>query len=482
MKRLLINMFAFLSFATAASAADNGGNPGGVDIRTVKVGTFSQNDAALKGKQYALGAERVLYTRYDAKSNSLLLRTNKCFARYPLGKDALLWRYDVNKDYPAHFIENGILTFGEEEIVYLDQNSGELLWERPMSDGVRFYEYFMEDESSLFAVTTTLRQIDMRTGKGWEFEVDKKQRIKNASKQNVVGAGMKSLFGPAVPMMEPCLISVEPDGSEYSSQYVSDGDFIYYAKPNGVIKMDKKTGKKVWENSLSFNTNGEGAVFAKDDTTVFFMNKGAHSSWGTVEPYFRSIYKETGKPVADTSDIPYGDEAKGYEFTTFWEADSMVYALGGGRISLISKDSLTIKEDILIKGSGNVRLDVFLDAKDLYYGENAAFTSVYDTACIYVCTGGELLAVRKEHLTVRNRYDIDNVWKKILETDLFALYTNKGSSVFVNVKTGDYIVETKTITEACVRNNYLCAVVDGVYTEIKLDDIVKPEVPKKKKK
>lgn len=482
MKRLLINMLAFLSLVPSLSAAEGENAADGVDIRTVKVGTFSQDDAALKGKQYVWGTERVLFTRYDEKSNTLLLRTDKGFARYPLGKEALLWRYGVHRDYPAHFVGNGILTFGEEEIVYLDQNSGELLWSRPMSDGVRFYEYFMEDESSLFAVTTTLRQIDLNSGKGWELEVDKKQRIKNASKPNHVGVGMRSLFGPADQLMSESLVSVEPDGSEYRAQYVSDGEFIYYAKPNGVIKIEKKTGKKVWENSLSFNTNGEGAVFAKDDTTLFFMNKGAHSSWGTVEPYFRAIYKENGKPVADTSDVPYGDEVKGYEFSSFMEADSMVYALGGGRISLISKDSLAIKEDILVKGSGNVRMDVFLDAKDLYYGENAAFTAVYDSACVFVCTGGELLAVKKEHLTVLNRYDLGNIWKKIIETDKFALYTNNGSSVFVNVNTGDYIAETKTITEACVRNNCLCAVVDGVYTEIKLDDIVKPEVQKGKKR
>lgn len=482
MKRLVINMLALLSFASTISAAESDGAPDGVEIRTVRVGTFSQNDEALKGKQYVMGDERVYFTEFDDQSNTLLLRTDKCFARYSFEKNAFLWRFDLPKDYPAHFVGDGILTFGEEEIVYLDRNTGAQLWSRPILDGVRFYEYFMENPSTMFAVTTTLRQIDMQTGKGWEFEVDKKLRIKSASKPNYVGAGMRSLFGPADQMMAASLISVEMDGSEYSSQYVQEGDYIYYAKPNGVIKMEKQTGKKLWENSLSFNTNGEGAVFAKDDTTIFFMNKGAHSSWGTVEPYFRAIYKENGKPVADTLDVPYGDEVKGYEFNTFMEADSMVYALGGGRISLISKDSLAIKEDIFVKGSGNVRLDVLMDAKDLYYGENAAFSSVYDSTCVFVCTGGELLAVRKEHLTVLNRYDMGNVWKKLIETDKFALYTRNGSSVFVNVNTGDYIVETKTITEACLRNNCLCAVVDGVYTEIKLNDIVKPEVQKGKKR
>ncbi|MBO7427519.1 MAG: hypothetical protein J6U08_02270 [Paludibacteraceae bacterium] len=225
MRRLLTTLVA-CALASSLFAADNYGDVLWMSVKTARVGTFSQNDAPLKGKQYSLGSEKIVFSRYDAASGTLLMRTRNGLADYSFSKDSVLWSYDVKKGDPVHFFGDKIITFGSD-IVCLDRWRGNLLWSRPLRDGVRFSEYFMEGDASLLAVTTTLRHIGLSDGQGWEYEVDKKQRIKNASKQNTVVTGMESVFGTASNLMASFIQGQGEDGTDYMSQYVKEGDFIY---------------------------------------------------------------------------------------------------------------------------------------------------------------------------------------------------------------------------------------------------------------
>jgi outer membrane protein assembly factor BamB len=464
------------ALASSLSAADNYGDVLWMSVKTGKVGTFSQNDAPLKGKQYSLGSEKIVFSRYDAASGTLLMRTRNGLMDYSFSQDSILWSYDVKKGDPVHFFGDKIITFGSD-IVCLDRWKGNLLWSRPLRDGVRFSEYFMEGNASLLAVTTTLRHIDLSDGQGWEYEVDKKQRIKNASKQNTVVTGMESVFGAASNLMASFIKGQGEDGSDYMSQYVAEGDFIYYAAANFVYKIEKPTGKLVWKSQLSTNTNGDALLFAHDDTTLFYMNKGVHSSWGTVEPYFVVVDKEDGH-------IVHNGEARGMDFIATLEQGDRVYALTKDRFARIYKDSCWVEQDIIVKpaGGGKLNLSVFLDASSLYEGEFGAYKPIVDTACIYVLRDDELFAVNKNTFSTVNRYDMNNIWAKVFATEQFSIYTKKGSSVFVSNQTGDLIAETKNITEATLRGGNLCALIDGAYTEIKLSDIVKSTGKGKSKK
>ena len=475
MRRLLTTLVA-CALASSLFAADNYGDVLWMSVKTARVGTFSQNDAPLKGKQYSLGSEKIVFSRYDAASGTLLMRTRNGLADYSFSKDSVLWSYDVKKGDPVHFFGDKIITFGSD-IVCLDRWRGNLLWSRPLRDGVRFSEYFMEGDASLLAVTTTLRHIGLSDGQGWEYEVDKKQRIKNASKQNTVVTGMESVFGTASNLMASFIQGQGEDGTDYMSQYVKEGDFIYYAAANFVYKIEKANGKLVWKSQLSTNTNGDALLFAHDDTTLFYMNKGVHSSWGTVEPYFVVVAKEDGH-------IVHNGEARGMEFVATLEQGDRIYALTKDRFARIYKDSCWVEQDIIVKSAsgGKHNLNVFLDASALYEGEFGAFKPINDTACIFVLRDDELCAVNKTSFSTVNRYDMNNIWVKVLVADQFSLYTKNGSSVFVSNQTGDFIAETKSITEASIRNGFLYALIDGVYTEIKLSDIVKSDAGKSKSK
>ena len=72
MRRLLTTLTAF-AFACSLCLADNYGDVLWMSVKTGKVGTFSQNDAPLKGKQYSLGSEKIVFSRYDASSGTLLI-------------------------------------------------------------------------------------------------------------------------------------------------------------------------------------------------------------------------------------------------------------------------------------------------------------------------------------------------------------------------------------------------------------------------
>lgn len=475
MGRLLTTLMAF-TLASSLFAAENYSDVFWMRVKTARVGTFSQNDAALSGKQYALGAEKIIFSQYDAGSGSLLMRTRNNLLNYSFSQDSIVWNYDVKKGDPIHFFGNKIITFGDD-ILCLDRQKGNLLWKRPLKDGVSFGEYFMDGNAALLAVTTSLRHINLSDGQGWEFEVDKKQRIKNASKQNTVVTGMESVFGSASHLFSSYIKGQGMDGSDYMSKYVVDGNAIFYASSNYVIKVDKTSGNVLWKAELSTNTNGDALLFAKDDSTLFYMNKGAHSSWGTVEPYFVVVAKEDGH-------IVHNGEARGMEFVATLEQGDRIYALTKDRFARIYKDSCWVEQDIIVKptGGGKYNLSVFLDASSLYEGEFGAFKPIDDTACIFVLRDDELCAVNKTSFSTVNRYDMNNVWVKMLATDQFSLYTKNGSSVFVSNQTGDFIAETKSITEASIRNGYLYALIDGVYTEIKLSDIVKSDAGKSKSK
>ena len=67
--------------------------------------------------------------------------------------------------------------------------------------------------------------------------MDKKQRIKNASKQNTVVTGMESVFGVTSNLMASFIKGQGEDGTDYMSQYVAEGDFLYYAAANFVYKI-----------------------------------------------------------------------------------------------------------------------------------------------------------------------------------------------------------------------------------------------------
>ena len=223
--------------------------------------------------------------------------------------------------------------------------------------------------------------------------------------------------------------------------------------------------------------NGDALLFANDDSTLFYMNKGAHSSWGTVEPYFVVVDKEDGH-------IVHNGEARSMDFIATLEQGDRIYALTKDRFARIYKDSCWVEQDIIVKpaGGGKLNLSVFLDASSLYEGEFGAYKPIVDTACIYVLRDDELFAVNKNTFSTVNRYDMNNIWAKVFSTEQFSIYTKNGSSVFVSNQTGDLIAETKNITEATLRGGNLCALIDGAYTEIKLSDIVKSTGKGKSKK
>ncbi len=475
MRRLLTTLVA-CALASSLFAADNYSDVFWMRVKTARVGTFSQNDAALSGKQYALGAEKIISSQYDAGSGSLLMRTRNNLLNYSFSKDTIVWNYGVKKGDPIHFFGNKIITFGDD-ILCLDRLKGNLLWKRPLKDGVSFGEYFMDGNAALLAVTTSLRHINLSDGQGWEFEVDKKQRIKNASKQNTVVNGMESVFGSASHLFSSFIVGQGVDGSDYMSKYVVDGNSIFYASSNYVIKVDKTSGNVLWKAEFSTNTNGDALLFANDDSTLFYMNKGAHSSWGTVEPYFVVVDKEDGH-------IVHNGEARGMDFIATLEQGDRIYALTKDRFARIYKDSCWVEQDIIVKpaGGGKLNLSVFLDASSLYEGEFGAYKPIVDTACIYVLRDDELFAVNKNTFSTVNRYDMNNIWAKVFSTEQFSIYTKNGSSVFVSNQTGDLIAETKNITEATLRGGNLCALIDGAYTEIKLSDIVKSSGKGKSKK
>ena len=81
MRRLLTTLMAF-TLASSLFAADNYGDVLWMSVKSARVGTFSQNDAPVKGKQYSLGSEKIVFSRYDAASGTLLMRTRNGLADY----------------------------------------------------------------------------------------------------------------------------------------------------------------------------------------------------------------------------------------------------------------------------------------------------------------------------------------------------------------------------------------------------------------
>ncbi len=245
----------------------------------------------------------------------------------------------------------------------VDFESGEKLWSRKINDDRDSFDALWPNDTTLMFVASGLHSIDVRTGKGWDYET----LTTSADLGAILGDDANGVYIGTATDTEYVPINLG-SATGFHSKVLYDGDYLFFASRDKIAKLNKNTGEVLWSAPLDKKKMSKSTIF-RQDSTLYLINKAyiyyGDSRFNTGEALFAAFDENTGKKrfeiVTDRKGISIRDYLVGEKDILFlYENRIAKYSLVDG--SLIAEKYYIFMDDD--------RLRYFTDEN--YYVENAS--------------------------------------------------------------------------------------------------------------
>lgn len=178
------------------------------------------------------------------------------------------------------------------QLLGIDLRRGETKWARRLKRDYAWSDVFHLSDSTLMVCAEGLYSVNIRNGNGWDYKAKTgRNDYKNTAIANGIGIGLGLLTGTFI-------ISYGSEKiGEISSNVLVDGDDIYYASKEQIVKLNKHSGEMEWRQPLLSNHASKSYLFSNDNS-VFMVNTGVAYKGGRWvdegKAYIASFDKYTG--------------------------------------------------------------------------------------------------------------------------------------------------------------------------------------------
>lgn len=188
----------------------------------------------------------------------------------------------------------------------IDLKNGNVAWKRDLNREYGWNNVFYANDSTLIVVAAGLHAINIRTGKGWDYNtITGKKDYTGMAVSNALGVGLGLLTGTFVMSTGHDLVR------DLVSNTITDSSNIYFASSEQLVKIDKHSGTTVWNYPFSNDLVSKSSIFM-NDSVVFMINKGmAFMGYKQIDfgkPFFAAFDRQSGKQkflsLIDVKDDP----------------------------------------------------------------------------------------------------------------------------------------------------------------------------------
>ena len=387
-------------------------------------------------------------TRVDLSSgNSLWNSKVAIFATIPNLNISLGYRYSG---------------FSQSLVNYLsciELSTGTILWKRPVDRNYGWNSIKNLNDTSIIIKSFGLHQINLKTGKGWDYVA--RTGLQNYSKTfgaNVGGVALGIFTGTFV-------ISGGRDLVSNLVSNIAEDSLNFYFASKEYLACLSHDGKINWKAKLPKETSHSNIMV--DSTTVYLVNDGEADYNGKKynygKPYIAAFDKLTGhqhyQSIFDLDENPLLEFVRGKDSVDlFFKDRSIRYALKNGAAKTINYDKNQVGEfKYTVASFSN------------YIKTDSTFQSLHslDPRAMYLMSTNKNVIKLNDNLSFDRLIGIDDLYSLRAETQKYKfLYHNK-KLIVVN-QLNKSIAELELGKKNVIFENKLYAIDDNSITEIEL--------------
>jgi hypothetical protein len=355
---------------------------------------------------------------------------------------------------------NGMLTSAEQTLVGYDLQTAQALWKRKLTREYTWNNSFHIDDSTLMVVSSGLHTVNLRTGKGWDY--DSITGSKDYTKTGIInglGIGLGILTGTFV------IATGHDVVSDMVSNVVSDSTSYYLASQDKLARLDH-SGKEIWVVPLP-KEMASGSILFKKDSTLILINKGAASFGRRTVP--------VGKVFLASYSLPNG---KSNFFTTIEQSKTQLtdISVNADTIILLTKTDIlkaSLKDGTILATKENLvsekeEIHTILSKRKLYTALNdSIYRNIAQTGStlmpVYTSLGKVLLI--DAQLNIKQEKTYNDFYIAYLQKNGLTFISNKDKTIVLN-KDGIAVAELKVSRSAWLQGDTLYETHDNTLNEI----------------
>lgn len=387
-------------------------------LATIQLRALSKNGKWLKNTgnvvQYDLNDRRVLWSKkMDYRTGGLShfngtmvdTRRNRSYCLDPrTGSELWELKNDISHVDTADHIGIGYrlkASVGRpNDLEGVDLRNGNILWKRELGREYGWNDLFHTNDSTLIVVASGLHALDMRTGKGWDYDTETGTKDYSGTiAANAAGVALGVLTGMFVMSSGASVVH------GLVSNALVDSSAIYFASKEQLVKLDKSSGAVLWKVPFMKKVASRSSIYLAD-SVIFMVNMGMG--------YMGSRRLDFGKPFFASYDARTGKELF---FTMMDEKDGQIlgHDILDKEVILVFKNkikkySMETGAEVIEKEfpkDGHGELQYFL-GKNIYTTmESGEIVNLYraDTTKIFVYTDQNKMLSMDEQLNITSTID-----------------------------------------------------------------------------
>ena len=355
------------------------------------------------------------------------------------------------------------------ELEGIDLKNGNVLWKRDLNRDYGWNNVLYTNDSTMIVVAAGLHAIDMKTGKGWDYNtITGKKDYTGTVLANAAGVGLALLTGTLVTSSGHDVVR------DLVSNVLIDSSYLYFSSKEQLAKINKQTGDIVWTSPFPKDLPSKSSIFM-NDSLVFMINHGF--------AFMGNRQIDFGKPFIAAYDRDSGTQkylsvinGKDNPILDFQVLNDQIYLVLKDRMIKYSKETgaLIIAKEFQNTDFGD--LEHFIGNKVFITNEQNDYVSLpqSDTNKVFIYTSlGKILAIDKDL----------NVFKTIAYEDLSMYYSRTKSYKFISKdkqtlivnNEGKKVAEIEASSNAFLIDKTLYDRQDTSFLAIDLKDILKDE-------
>ncbi|MDP4272131.1 MAG: hypothetical protein Q8909_18710 [Bacteroidota bacterium] len=362
---------------------------------------------------------------------------------------------------------NGMLTSAEQTLVGYDLQNTQVLWKRKLTREYTWNDAYHIDDSTLMVVSSGLHTVNLRTGKGWDYDaITGSKDYTKAGIINGLGIGLGILTGTFVMATGHDVVS------DLVSNVVTDSASYYLASQDKLACLDH-SGKEKWVVPLPKEMASSSILFKKDSALIL-INKGSASFGRRTVPagkvFLASYSLQNGKsnffitieqPKAQLTDISVTADTIFLSTKT----DILKASLKDGSILATKENIVPEKEEI----------HTILSKRKLYTALN---DSVYrniaqtDSSFIPIYTSQGKVLLIDAQLNIKQEKTYNDFYIAYLQKDGLTFISNKDKTIVLN-KNGIAVAELKASRSAWLQGDILYETHDNTLNAINIKPLRK---------
>jgi hypothetical protein len=357
---------------------------------------------------------------------------------------------------------NGMLTSAEQTLIGYDLQNTQVLWKRKLTREYTWNDAFLIDDSTLMVVSSGLHTVNLRTGKGWDYNaITGSKDYTKTGIINGLGIGLGILTGTFVMATGHDVVS------GLVSNVVSDSASYYLASQDKLVRLDH-SGKEIWVVPLPKEMASCSFLFKKDSALIL-INKGSASFGRRTVPagkvFLASYSLQNGKsnffitieqPKAQLTDISVTSDTIFLSTKT----DILKASLKDGSILATKENLIPEKEEIHTILS---KRQLFTALNDSVY-RNIAQT---DSSFIPVYTSQGKILLIDAQLNIKQEKTYNDFYIAYLQKDGLTFISNKDKTIVLN-KDGIAVAELKASLSAWLQGDILYETHDNTLNAINI--------------